>query len=298
MRTRTLLGLATVLAPWVMGAPEARAQAVRTGGGAAGFAATSLPRNDDGSTNAVNIGFNVNFAGQTWTQLFVNNNGNVTFGMPRSTYTPTDLTHATGFPIIAAFFADVDTRAPGSALTSYGTGTIDGRQAFGVDWFDPVAGNGVGYFNTHDDKLNVFQLALINRGDTGAGNFDIEFDFNRVLWETGDFSGGTNGFGGTSAAVGYSDGTGAPGTFGQLNGSLVNGAFLDNGPAGTRLIGNSQGSTVLGRYIFNVRQGAVTVPPPPVTATPEPATMALVATGLAGVFGATRRRKSTGTANT
>ncbi|MCK7490428.1 MAG: hypothetical protein MZW92_00410 [Comamonadaceae bacterium] len=64
----------------------------------------------------------------------------------------------------------------------------------------------VGYFSTAADKLNSFQLILTDRSDTGAGNFDIEFNYDRILWETGGAGGGVNGFGGTSAAAGYTDG--------------------------------------------------------------------------------------------
>lgn len=280
--------LAVSSALWLVAPLPALAQAVRRDPGVAGFATNSLPANDDGSTSsAVPIGFSVNFAGSTWSDLWVNNNGNVTFGSALSQFTPSDLTSHTGIPIIAAYFADVDTRGALSALTSYGMGTIDGRQAFGVNWFDLAAGNGVGYYRVHDDKLNIFQMALINRSDLGAGDFDIEFNFDRVLWETGDASGGSNGFGGSSAAVGYSEGTGNPGSFGQLAGSLVNGALIDGGP--DALVSHSQGSDVLGRYIFNVRQGEVIVPPP-VGSVPEPATVVLFGTGLLAIGGVARRR--------
>lgn len=263
------------LAPAVSGA-----QAVRRGGTTAGFTTNSLARNDDGSTGLVNIGFGINFFGTSASQLYVNNNGNVTFSNPLSTFTPFALTGATGTPIIAAFFADVDTRAAGSALTQYGTGTVNGRSAFGVNW------DGVGYFGSHDDKLNVFQLILIDRTDTGAGNFDIEYNYDRILWETGDASGGANGFGGTSAAVGYSGGSGASGTFAQVQGSLVNGALINGGA--NALVSNSINSNVLGRYVFEVRGGTVVNPP---SVVPEPATVALVGAGVLALGGVVRRRR-------
>lgn len=261
----------------------ADAQAVRRGGGAAGFTATGLAANDDGSTGLVNIGFGINFFGTTASQLYVNNNGNVTLTSPLATFTPFNLTGNSGIPIIAAYFADVDTRGAGSAITRYGTGTVDGRAAFGVNW------DGVGYYEGHDDKLNIFQLILIDRTDTGAGNFDVEFNYDRILWETGDVSGGSNGFGGTSAAVGYSGGSGAAGTFAQLPGSLVNGALLDGGPAATSLVRSNLNSNVLGRYTLNVRGGSI-VTPPPTNVVPEPATVALVGVGVLTLAGVARRR--------
>src|SRR5262249_8171730 len=142
-----------------------------------------------------------------------------------SQFTPNGLATGVGQPMIAPFFADVDTEGAGSGLVKYGTDIVNGFAAFGVEW--PA----VGYFFSHVAKLNTFELILINRSDTGAGNFDIEFNYNVVQWETGDASGGSNGLGGTSVAVGYSNGlSGASNVFFQLPGSLVNGALIDGGP--------------------------------------------------------------------
>jgi hypothetical protein len=235
------------------------------------FNSNTLSRNDDGSTGQVNIGFNINFFGQNYSQLYVNNNGNVTFTNSLGTYTPFGLTTAFT-PIMAPFFADVDTRNGGSAEVTYGTGTVGTHAAFGVNW------DGVGYYGAHADKLNRFQLVLIDRSDTGAGNFDIEFNYNQVQWETGDASGGSGGLGGVSAHAGFSNGSGDPGTFFELTGSGVNGAFLDNGPSGTALIFNSIGSDVDGRYLFHARNGGVS-PGDPV---PEPLSFLLFGSLLGG----------------
>lgn len=215
----------------------------------AGFQTYTLPANDDSSTGAVPIGFTVDFFGRQHDSLYVNNNGNITFDATQSTYTPYDLTSTTR-EIIAAFFGDVDTRGSGSSPVTYGNDTVNGRMAFGVNYID------VGYYQYGIDKLNSFQLILIDRSDTGFGNFDIEFNFEKVQWETGNASGGSGGLGGYSARVGFSNGTGAAGTFFELPGSAVNGAFLDTNPD-SGLIYNSFSSTETGRYVFEGRNGEI-----------------------------------------
>ena len=212
-----------------------------------------LPRNDDGSTGAVNLGFNLNFFGNTFSSLYVNNNGNVTFTRPQSTYTPFNVTSTTGFPIIAPYFADVDTRNGASGQVHYGAGMMDGRPAFCVDWLDAGFGGhkGVGYYGGHADKLNTFQLLLISRDDRGAGDFDIELNYDNMQWETGDASGGRNGFGGTPAEVAYTNGSGR--SF-LLPGSFSSGHLTDGGP--DALVSHSLNSPdQLGRYLFQVANG-------------------------------------------
>jgi thermolysin metallopeptidase-like protein/PKD domain-containing protein/nidogen-like len=217
--------------------------------------ANVLARNDDGSTPRVDLPFAVNFFGNVHNSLFVNNNGNVTFDAPLATHTPFGLTTSIGTPIIAPFFADVDTRAPGSDQVTYGA-SADGK-TFCVDW----AGTGVGYFASHSDKLDRFQLLLIDRaGNPGGapGDFDIVMNYDSLAWETGDASGGQGGLGGQSAHAGYSAGTGLDGTSFEFSGSGVNGAFLDSNQS-TGLVHGNRNSTQQGRYVFNVRSGAVPV---------------------------------------
>ena len=217
-----------------------------------GFTTTSLPAEDDSPSQTAVIPFTVNFFGVQTNQIHVNNNGNISFEQDNPTFTPTNLNSANGgIPIIAPFFADVDTRT--GATVTYGNDTLCGRQVFGVDYIN------VGYFAQHVDKVNSFQVILIDRSDTGAGNFDIEFNYNSIQWETGDASGGSNGFGGQSARVGYSNGTGVPGTFFELPGSGVNGAFLDSGPAA--LINTTRFASTPGRLHFLVRNGQVLTGP-------------------------------------
>ncbi len=214
------------------------------------FTANSLPHEDDAPSPVANVGFNLDFFGVKTNSVFVNNNGNITFGAAFPTFTPTALNSANGgIPIIAAFFGDVDTTPAAGPVVTYGTGTLCGRAAFGVDFLD------VGYFANHLDKRNSFQLILVDRSDTGAGNFDIEYNYDKIKWETGDASGGTNGLGGSSAAVGYTNGTGVAGTFFELAGSHVNGALLDGGSSS--LVSNSLLASTPGRYHFLVRGGQV-----------------------------------------
>jgi hypothetical protein len=211
----------------------------------------------------------------------VNNNGNVTFNAPLGTFTPFNL-GTTTVPIIAPFFADVDTRNLASGITAYGPGTVNGRPAFGVTW--PA----VGFFASNANALNTFQVVLIDRSDTGAGNFDIEFNYDQIQWETGQASGGNaQGLGGNSARAGFANGSG---TFFEIPGSAVNGAFLDgslfniNGTTGGLIASSNIG--VPGRWLFTVRDGQV------VTEVPEPAT--LVTFGAVAGLGllARRRRKA------
>jgi hypothetical protein len=240
----------------------------------AAFTDNTLARNDDASAGPIPLGFTANFFGTPQTSVYVNNNGNITFDGPLGTFTPFGLLTST-IPIIAPFFADWDTRPSGFGVVQYGQDTLAGRAVFGVNYIN------IGYYGQHTDKLNSAQVILTDRSDITAGDFDIEFNYDQIQWETGDASGGSGGVGGNSARVGYTDG--GTNDF-ELPGSGINGAFLDSNLA-TGLIHNSLNSNILGQYIFQVRNGVVVQPP----TIPEPGSIGLLGIGLLG-FVASRRK--------
>ena len=72
--------------------------------------------------------------------------------------------------------------------------------------------------NTHANRLNTFQLLLVERPDQASGDFDLVVNYDRLDWEeTGDADSGVDGLGGLAAeavdaAVGVS---GLPGPAGR-----------------------------------------------------------------------------------
>jgi len=177
------------------------ANIVTTGGGNAANIGGANGRNDDGYM-ALDLGFNVTFFGQTYNSLFINNNGNVSFGNGIATFVPTGVTGVNA-PIISPFFGDVDTRGAGSGVVHY---NLTSNQLV-VTW------DNVGYFNQHATATDSFQLVL--RGDGWApapGEGLIGFFYQTMGWEATD----TNDL----AAVGFGNGSGDGQT---IDGSLLPG---------------------------------------------------------------------------
>ncbi len=164
----------------------------------------TLAGNDDGSTPTISLASafpgGLNFFGGPFTSVVVNNNGNVTFGGSLYTYTPRPFPiprdGSTSYPMIAPYWADIDTRGGGAPSRNYVWYYLEpGRMI--VTWSE------TGYYNTHDDRKMSIQLIITNAAGCGTGDFDVEFRYNKCEWTTGDASGGSRGFGGTPAQVGF-----------------------------------------------------------------------------------------------
>ncbi len=188
---------ALALAP---AAAHAQATLVTGLGGVAGFGTNVLAPNDDGSSAAIPLApYNLAglcFFGRTHTQMFVNNNGNVTFAGAVGGYTPTPFPASTN-PMMAPWWADVDTR--GASVANDNRVYWDVRDgALTVTWYR------VGYFNSHAELRNSFQLLI--RRVAGTSDYDVEYRYAQLQWTTGDASGGTAGLGGTPAQAGFDAG--------------------------------------------------------------------------------------------
>jgi hypothetical protein len=231
-----------------------------TGGGSNANAGSS--RNDDGFSGPIDLGFTLSFFGQDYTQFWANNNGNISFQDGIAAFTPTGPQGA-AVPIISPFFADVDTRNSASGLMYLRT---DIPNEIIVTW------DAVGYYDSNADLLNSFQLVL--RGpdySIPSGEGAIGFFYKDMQWETGSASGGSHGFGGTPAAVGFGNGSG--------DGEVLAGSTED-GISGV----------VANHYIWFDQNLAPVTPPP--TGVPEPAALGMFGLGmlLIGGFMALRRR--------
>uniref|UniRef100_A0A8W8I3F3 G-protein coupled receptor 133 n=1 Tax=Magallana gigas TaxID=29159 RepID=A0A8W8I3F3_MAGGI len=156
-----------------------------------------LPSNDDESTPRIDVSVPFPFFGSSYSSIYVNNNGDVTFDTALTQFT------ADAFPIngshkmIAAFWTDIDTALGGSLWYRTSTdssilqkGTQDIRtvfpslNTFSATWMMIITWNDVAAYGCSDtgaincQQRNTFQLVLISNG---VHSFAV-FMYNVINW--------------------------------------------------------------------------------------------------------------------
>jgi gliding motility-associated-like protein len=150
----------------------------------------------------VPIPFTFCFYDQTYTSLYINNNGNITFGAGYNTFTAAGFPDNFVPPMIAPFWGDVDT---GDNLAPLGQARFEVFPDYAIVFWDNV-----GVFpGTNPAQRNSFQV-IISDGNSNIlpPGCNVGFIYGDMQWTTGTASGGTNGFGGTPANVGVNRGDG------------------------------------------------------------------------------------------
>ncbi len=162
--------------------------------------------NDDDSAT-VALGFVFDLFGDQYTRAYVNNNGNISFGTFFSRFTAVGFP-SRDFPMVAPFWADVDTGSPSNPIGNVWFKQFDSDGSGSADTLVVIWAN-VGYYDEHTDLRNTFEVAISDgsNSDMGLGR-NVCFSWANMCWTTGDASDGDAGFRGTSATVGINRGDG------------------------------------------------------------------------------------------
>lgn len=150
---------------------------------------------DDGwlSASPIALPFTFCFFGDNYTQVHMNNNGNISFNGGISAFSSTAFP-SNGNEMIAAFWADFDLG---------GAGTMHATVTPTAAIFNWVA---AGYYSDANDKLNTCQIVITDGTDPLVQGGNVAIHYADMQWTTGSASGGTNGFGGTAATAGANRG--------------------------------------------------------------------------------------------
>ncbi|AYA36754.1 T9SS C-terminal target domain-containing protein [Hymenobacter oligotrophus] len=156
---------------------------------------TQVERGDDPSLGPIALGFGFQYFGTTYTQVYINTNGNITFNRAYPAFS------SSGLPIresgdediamLAPFWADVDTQNDNGGAVWYRL--FPDRLVVTYDR--------VGYYLEQADKLNTFQVIIRANTAPGFAGDDVTFAYGDMQWTTAISSGGSGGFGGQLGAV-------------------------------------------------------------------------------------------------
>lgn len=126
---------------------------------------TSVPLGDDDS-KSIDLGFSFEFFGKSYTKVFINSDGNLTFGAGDKATDRSLTRFLTGAPRIAALFSDLDPSAGGVVSVSQ-----DGASATITYTSVPLWGGGG--TNSLSVKLSADGAIMVSIGSISAGSFIV-----------------------------------------------------------------------------------------------------------------------------
>ncbi|XP_078061976.1 alpha-tectorin-like, partial [Mustelus asterias] len=177
---------------------------------------TANPKIDDGGSPRIPISIGFPFFSTSYTSLYVNNNGVVSFEAAVPQYTPNPFPLADGRAFIAPFWGDVDNTIAGNItyqeirnanLLQRATTDINKYAPelnFQAQWIFVATWDRVAFYGSQTSKVNSFQTVLITNGFQSF----IILNYGDIQWTTGTASGGSaqTGLGGTAAQAGFNSG--------------------------------------------------------------------------------------------
>ncbi|XP_028390868.1 sushi domain-containing protein 2-like [Dendronephthya gigantea] len=188
------------------------------------FTDAKLPANDDGSSGELTLSVPFPFFKSKYQRLFVNTNGVISFKDSVEEFTPITFPKKNNQPMIAPYWADVDTRNGGEVFYRQSTSvelfqraTNDVKKyfpgqfpSFQASWVFIATWQNVSRFRRSrsiysgfgDPLKNTFQVVLITNG---RHSFAL-FYYEKIEWTTGDASKSI--YGGIPAQAGFNFGDG------------------------------------------------------------------------------------------
>jgi len=220
------------------------ANAIRTvaNGGLQSYSQQGTVTNWLNSNVSGSLGFTINLFGTNTTSLFVIPQGMLSTD-GGSHFSDTDYRISNSRCVISPYKGNWD---PANSPTKFGTAVINGQNAF-IAHYD-----GIGGFSSASTTAN-FQVIIIDRSDTGAGNFDVEFNYGSI---------NTSAYSGSLAFVGFTSGKGTnDGNKWALPGTLVNNRFRNGDSDPIRNYRNTDTDKALtGRILIESRNGVMITP--------------------------------------
>lgn len=231
-------------------------------------------------------GFSINIEGTSYSSVFVNENGIVSFGASIGA-SPATALFELATPAFAPFFADGFLPNDAALEFGYTDASVGLPNSFWLTWNALLPEGNPGA------TPNIFQLGIV---DLGGGDFDLILNYEQIAWDSatiGAQAGITNGLG----AYFLLAGAGVPGAYlgfddTSSGSSVCNSATPATALAcnaindGSQVVGGQDANTGLpsnGYYLFKFRNGVLVDPVP--SQVPLPAAFWLFVAGAGVLFG-------------